>query len=742
MRFNGIRLTYKYYKFMTITNSIAAKLIGAIVAVAMLLTLAGSVEAQQSASIVAQEVALEEQLAALRAQYNALLAQLANSGTAPSGVVPSSSSSVCPYQWNRDLNIGSSGPDVMKLQQFLNSKPVTRIAATGIGSAGQETEYYGSLTAAAVSKFQTDNSSRVLAPVNLVNPTGVFGPSTRREANSHCSAAPVPQQPVYNQSVYTTPPQQPPVNPQQPQPPVNPQQPQPPVNPQQPQPPVVTQPPRTGNLTGSAELDVYEIDDVDDDEVAEGATDVPIAEIDVEFAYGDALIHRLAISFTENSVGGEDDLYDIFEMVSLWVDGDKIAEMETDNRNDWRGSDDNELRFVGLNLTVREDEEMTITIAATLQDGIDPTGDGDTWTINLGDMRFEEATGYVSQEAPTGDNSTNFTIIGEGANDMLELGTSDDDPAVTTLKLKENDDTDHVIFAFELDAEDSDSDIEITEIELTFTVSSGTAETYIDASDSELRIGNSQLNVDGEDWDSAGNSLALSFEEGDFVVEVDERIDVEFMANFHELDAGNEGVTIQVSVNGNDIEAEGSADSVGNLSGTVTGETHTMRTSGLVIDSDYGVEEEFVLNEDETRGTFTFTFEVEAFEEDIYVDDRATQVTTSDMSHSLTRGVVVAVLKPDNSVLNNGVTTVTLVNVTGKSSGDVTVRDNDRYRINEDGIAVFEVEVAVDPTAAGGHRVVLLGVGYNLDEANGDTFQVAAPENEFRTGRYNIPNAS
>src|SRR3989339_1118908 len=57
--------------------------------------------------------------------------------------------------FTRDLFSGCSGEDVRRLQQFLNTDTDTLVAAQGIGSSGQESDYFGDLTKRAVQRFQT-----------------------------------------------------------------------------------------------------------------------------------------------------------------------------------------------------------------------------------------------------------------------------------------------------------------------------------------------------------------------------------------------------------------------------------------------------------------------------------------------------------------------------------------------------------------------------------------------------------
>lgn len=56
--------------------------------------------------------------------------------------------------FNSTLSRGSENSDVKRLQQLLNSDPDTRIASSGIGSPGNETDFFGTATENAVKKFQ------------------------------------------------------------------------------------------------------------------------------------------------------------------------------------------------------------------------------------------------------------------------------------------------------------------------------------------------------------------------------------------------------------------------------------------------------------------------------------------------------------------------------------------------------------------------------------------------------------
>lgn len=86
---------------------------------------------------------------------------------------------VAAQEFTRTLKIGMRGEDVRALQRALNENRETRIAESGPGSPGAETDYFGPATKRALIRFQEQHAAEVLAPLGLSYGTGVFGEKSR-----------------------------------------------------------------------------------------------------------------------------------------------------------------------------------------------------------------------------------------------------------------------------------------------------------------------------------------------------------------------------------------------------------------------------------------------------------------------------------------------------------------------------------------------------------------------------------
>ncbi len=111
-------------------------------------------------------------IASLTAEVQALIAQInALKGSGGSGTSSYSAGGSCP-QIGRVLSFGSSGNDVSSLQQFLGVSP--------------QTGYFGSITRAAVEKYQTTNNI-ISYGTPATTGYGVVGPRTAAAIRLSCS---------------------------------------------------------------------------------------------------------------------------------------------------------------------------------------------------------------------------------------------------------------------------------------------------------------------------------------------------------------------------------------------------------------------------------------------------------------------------------------------------------------------------------------------------------------------------
>jgi hypothetical protein len=146
----------------------------------------GVVAAAPSAQAATAEE-LQAQIAQLQAQLAGLTAQLGGTTTTTGGA--GAPAACVGITFTRNLTLGSTGADVKCLQVLLNQDPTTMVAASGVGSPGFESTYFGGLTKAAVIAFQNKYAAEVLAPVGLTTGTGFVGSMTRAKLNAMLAGA-------------------------------------------------------------------------------------------------------------------------------------------------------------------------------------------------------------------------------------------------------------------------------------------------------------------------------------------------------------------------------------------------------------------------------------------------------------------------------------------------------------------------------------------------------------------------
>lgn len=681
---------------MTLAKDITAKFAVAAVAVAMIFSAyAPAAQAQSTED-------LQQMINDLLAQVASLQSQLGQGNSVDA-------SAVCPYTWTRDLNSGSEGADVMKLQQFLNSNADTRVAASGAGSAGNETMYYGPATAAAVSKFQVMYRAEVLTPNGLVNPTGYFGPSSRSKANALCVVEAAEDMDDEDEMEDED----------------------------------EDEDEDKGPMTLSGEASLGETDlDNGESSIEEGDEDVVVGEFTVEFEDGDAEISRLDVTLVADSGNnGDDDPWDVFETVSLWVDGDMIAEMDASDEDDYLDEDAGEIRFSNLDLVAEEDDELEILIAVSVQNNLDGVGpaDDETWDVDVTSLRFFDADGVATTENISV-AAVDFDIEEAGADEELKVSLASNNPDSTDIIVDTDSDTNDVtILVADLEAEDNDLELNSVTVRVDTTGASTTK--VVD----EIRVV-----IDGQSFDaenvSATNKSVFSLSQsryvdsdvsddaiwyvfdidGDITLEEDEEVEMEVVVDFKDTDDGNRyanGTTIQAQISGTEVDtfdAEGAEDlTATQLTGTAIGDEHILVAEGIVVPVDGFSSDVSKVDADGKIYQFELEFEVKAVEGDFYITEQATSTTNTPA-----QGVGYTV----TGAVGTGTVSPNLTSTADEDTAGV-------FTVREGETETFYLNVTIDPQNAGTFRVQLDDVFY-AENSNGVTGAVeysVTPVTDFRT---------
>ncbi|HYE22836.1 MAG TPA: peptidoglycan-binding protein [Candidatus Paceibacterota bacterium] len=583
--------------------------------------------------------------AELEAQVAALLAQLQ--------ALQGGSSTSTGAAFTTDMTLGASGAEVTRLQNWLISKGHT-IAAGATG-------YFGAQTAAAVAAYQT---SKGITPA-----AGYFGPMTRAAVNAELGTGSTGGDDDDSDN-------------------------------------------DSGDLEGGAgAIEATDLlSDFNGEDVGEDEEDVEVAGLEIEVDDGSD-IELTAVRLVFANVDGaatSDDLEDVATEISIMLDGEEVARVDADDFNE----DNDYEKTVSLDggAIIRAGEAGELVVAVSGVSNLDSADIDATWSVDFDEVRFRDADGATITETITeAARQFDFTTFAAAADISLELALTDDADDINDARVIDTDDSDETegveVLAFSLELE---GDSEVTIDDLTFTATSTT-------DDLEDMISEIRLMQDGEEVasenvaDGAGTTENITFDDLELVLDGEDTYD--FTIEVDLLEDITNGSTLVVSMSeaqleAADIEDESGEDLAnGDITGDADGEAHGLYQSGIMVEFVSAEEDVTSPETGADRGTFEITFDVTAFDSDVYVDGTAPDASGTTESDLEVSG---------SGTLSAVITSPTGATLSGTQNADA------RFLVEEGDTERFTITANITATTDGFFSVAVGDIRYALSDVTGN----------------------
>lgn len=647
-------------------------------------------------AVTASAATLAELQAAL-AQITAQIAALSGTPVAPAATATT---------FTRNLSVGATGADVAALQLFLN---------TEVGTALPGTTYFGPLTKAAVIKFQVANG---------VPGTGYVGPLTLAAIAS--KQAPVVVPPMTGGTLpagctsavgYS----------------------------------VTTGAKCDSTSTGPTTLegnygviaDVTSLSQYNNEEVGEGQNDVKVAGVEIEASNdGDIALRSMKISFDSTGNTGSTRLNRYIDSVSIWKGSTKIA---TANVGDFTESSNVYSKTLALDngVVVKADtvEKFYITVnAATTIDSGDISGD--SWTVDIDNIRFEDGSGVVTTDVSTGvidalNVGINFTSYSTAADTEFKISLDSTSPTADIVSVSDTANTDNVVLLVGKIQVKGSSDVVLDQLPITFTsVGTGVA----------TATNNVILKIGDKEWNETvpvATALdgTVTFDNLNLTIDAGTTVTFTVLADINDIDGTDftEGDTLLASLTASNRELIDVENSQGDQlattvkTGTAVGKAQIFRTSGInltMVSSETSVSAGTGASDD--LGTFKLKFKVTAVGDAVYVPSLVVATTTA---ANVGAGKTMVLVDRAGTATVGGVSVV-LTNVS-----DTTLSDSGNYKIEDGQSETFEITSTVQlPTAgqAGLFRAVLGGVAWSLTDIYPVTNIYTSNLDSFKTSYFGL----
>ncbi|NCU28823.1 MAG: hypothetical protein EOM85_04100, partial [Candidatus Moranbacteria bacterium] len=337
---------------------------------------------------------------------------------------------------------------------------------------------FGAMTKAKVMAWQASNG---------LTADGLFGPASKAKANAVLGTTP------------TTP-----------------------TTPSTPSTPSTTLKGDEADLTWSIDAE----DDLDQDANDQHAFTI---EIEADKKGGDAKIERLDLVFKTTGAA----TYRSISRVALEVDGDVVAESDTDSKSDWRktNSTSDTVRFTNLDLVVKSGDVVEVEVL------LDVTDNASNISLDQVGYRYVDAAGVVVTNDEKNGADVNVATPDTISFRITENRSNPDDASLDVSSSR----SDVTLAIADVEIKKGEGTLEEVEVEITFTGATVSDDTI---SDLLSRI---TLEVDGDavdyissssikSTDVASKVLTLSFDADEFDMAEDDKFTIELLGNFKAYD--------------------------------------------------------------------------------------------------------------------------------------------------------------------------------------------------------------
>lgn len=665
-------------------------------------------------------------------------------------LVVGATSASAAYMHTTTLKLGSTGSQVMSLQQALNAAGFP-VSLTGAGSPGMESTYFGAKTRGAVVQFQTarglgkdgivgPNTGAALGGVMSGNfPAGctsaagystvtglpcVSGPSTGLPAgcSSTVGYSPTTGHKCDGSSTPST--------------------------------------PSTGPLSGDFGTisAMTQLSQYSGEEVGAGSNETKVMGFEVEASDdGDIQLSAIKLVFdaTGNASTDSDRLIDYIDSVAVWQGSDEVGSADSDDFT--KVSTGIYSKIVVLSdAIVRSGDKDSFYVTVDAVSNLDSGDiDSDSWTVAVENVRVVDGSGVTTTDTSSVPAAIDYDNAGDGveiafvtfssaADTELKLSTNNT-PDATTIEVDTSDNTDDVVMLKgEIEIEGT-SDVWLDELPVTLTATG----------DSPMAMtGNVSLIIDGKTFNetvstSNASTATITFDNLDLDISAGDTISFTVTADLNDIeDTGaattdfDEGDQLTISLSTTNRAAIIAENEQGDqltdsteMTGSVVGNTMTFRSTGVnVVMGTPTYTNVSDQNGVVTQQTFTIPVSVTAFGDKLFLGQSAQFAATATASNAF-------------AVVFENSGTPTTADVTSSASIALSTTnaliESAGFALDEGVTKNFTIEVTqttpglLGAVTAGNYRVRIDDVRYFTDSGLSSTATATSadllPTSSFRT---------